>query len=121
VVVVLFMVFPRGFAYLFIALLAAAVSVAFIMLGFGVAMYPALVLGELSIEAAAPRETLRVFLWVLPGGLMLLGPALFLLYWTFRGAPDPQRPPEDRARKLFVKSALPTIGMQSPFVRLLGR
>ncbi len=82
-----------------LAQIAAAGTVALIFLGFGVAMYPDMVLGELSIEAAAaPRATLLVFFAVLPFGLALLAPSLFFLYWTFRGEPDPRRVPGDPGR-----------------------
>ncbi len=78
-----------------LAQIAAATTVALILLGYGAAMYPDLVLGELSFEAAAaPEATLRVFFAVLPFGVALLAPSLFLLYWTFRGPPNPQKPPE---------------------------
>ena len=75
----------------------AAFTVSFLLLGFGAAMYPDLVLGELGIEAAAaPRETLEIFFLVIPFGLALLVPALIFLYWTFRGEPNPERSADDR-------------------------
>ncbi len=78
------------------AQLGAGATVAFTLLGFGAALYPDLLLGQLSIaEAAAPRETLLAFFTVLPFGVIILAPSLFYLYWTFRGSPDPEAPPED--------------------------
>ncbi len=77
------------------AQIAAAGTVTLILLGFAAAMYPDLILGELSFAAAAaPRETLVVFFTVLPFGVALLGPALIFLYWTFRGPPNPKTPPD---------------------------
>jgi cytochrome d ubiquinol oxidase subunit II len=79
------------------AQVAAAGTVALILLGFGAAMYPELILGELSFAAAAaPRETFLVFFAVLPFGMALLAPALFLLYWVFRGPPNPKVLPENQ-------------------------
>jgi len=76
------------------AQIAATGTVAFILIGFGAALYPDLILGELSITAAAaPRATFVVFFAVLPFGLALLAPSLILLYWTFRGTPNPKEPP----------------------------
>ncbi|HEY7744805.1 MAG TPA: cytochrome d ubiquinol oxidase subunit II [Desulfuromonadales bacterium] len=75
------------------AQIAAAGTVTLVLLGFGATMYPDLILGELSIDAAAaPRETLLVFFAVLPFGAALLAPSLFFLYWTFRGPPNPKTP-----------------------------
>lgn len=63
--------------------------------GFGAAMYPDLILGELTIaQAAAPQATLVAFLVALPFGALILVPSLVLLYWTFRGEPNPELPPE---------------------------
>jgi cytochrome d ubiquinol oxidase subunit II len=77
------------------AQIAAAGTVALILLGFGAAMHPDLILGELSIAAAAaPRATFLVFFAVLPFGAVLLAPSLVLLYWTFRGTPNPKEPPQ---------------------------
>ena len=81
-----------------LAQLAAGGAVAAMLAGFAAAMYPDLILGELSIaEAAAPRGTLVAFLAALPFGALILVPSLFLLYWTFRGEPDPELPAEASA------------------------
>jgi cytochrome d ubiquinol oxidase subunit II len=78
------------------AQIGAGATVAFTLLGFAAALYPDLLLGQLSIaEAAAPRATLLAFFTVLPFGVIVLAPSLFYLYWTFRGSPDPEAPPED--------------------------
>lgn len=79
-----------------LAQIAAAGTVAFTLAGFAAALYPDLLIGELSIaEAAAPRETLLAFFTVLPFGVLILAPSLVFLYWTFRGRPDPEAPPEE--------------------------
>jgi len=74
---------------------AASATVAATLAGFAAAMYPDLVLGQLTIEqAAAPRGTLIPFLATLPLGAAVLVPSLAFLYWTFRGDPDPEHPPQ---------------------------
>lgn len=79
-----------------LAQIASAVTVASTLTGFAAALYPDLLMGELSIaQAAAPRETLIAFFTVLPFGIVILAPSLFFLYWTFRGRPNPQAPPEE--------------------------
>ena len=76
--------------------LAAAGAVAFILAGFGAALYPDLILGQLTIAAAvAPRPTLTAFFVVLPCGVVILAPSLVFLYRTFGGAPNPENPPDD--------------------------
>ena len=58
--------------------------------GFAAALIPDLIIGQLTLAAAAaPRTTLVAFLTVLPMGALILVPSLFCLYWTFRGEPDP--------------------------------
>ncbi|MEZ4601767.1 MAG: cytochrome d ubiquinol oxidase subunit II [Syntrophotaleaceae bacterium] len=88
-----FLLWRRKF---FAAQFGAGATVAFTLLGFGVALYPDLLLGQLTIsEAAAPRETLIAFFTVLPFGVIILAPSLAFLYWTFRGSPDPESPPDE--------------------------
>ena len=41
----------------------------------------------------APPATLRAFFLVLVIGAIILAPSLLLLYWTFRGEPNPELPP----------------------------
>lgn len=75
------------------AQVAAGLVVALTLTGFGAAMYPYLIPGDLSIDqAAAPRATLVALLAALPVGAALLIPSLVLLYRTFRGAPNPNAP-----------------------------
>jgi cytochrome d ubiquinol oxidase subunit II len=79
-----------------IAQLGAGATVACTLIGFGVALYPDLLIGQLTIAAAAaPRATLIAFFTVLPFGVIILVPSLAFLYWTFRGSPDPEAPPEE--------------------------
>lgn len=70
-----------------------ATLVALVILGWGVAQFPLLIVPDLSIEqAAAPPEVLWMFLTVLAGGSILLIPAfvwLFRLFWREAGAPSP--------------------------------
>ncbi len=71
----------------------AAGTVAATITGFGAALYPDLLIGQLSLAAAAaPAPTLKAFLMVLPFGALILVPSLLLLYWTFRGEPGSERP-----------------------------
>jgi cytochrome d ubiquinol oxidase subunit II len=73
--------------------MAAAGTVTFTISGFAAAMYPDLLMGQLSIvAAAAPSATLRAFFTVLVIGVIILAPSLLLLYWTFRGEPNPELP-----------------------------
>jgi cytochrome d ubiquinol oxidase subunit II len=66
------------------AQIAAAGTVAATLAGFGAAMYPDLILGQLRFaEVAAPPETIRAYLAVLPVGALILVPSLWLLYRTF--------------------------------------
>ncbi|MFA5514686.1 MAG: cytochrome d ubiquinol oxidase subunit II [Desulfuromonadales bacterium] len=78
------------------AQVAAAGTVALTVAGFAAALYPDMIIGELTVaESAAPAATLYVFFAVLPFGVLILAPALLFLYWTFRGGANPQAPPED--------------------------
>ena len=80
------------------AQVAAGGAVAAMLAGFAAALYPDLVLGELTIrEAAAPRATLVAFLAAMPIGALILVPSLFLLYWTFRGEANPELSPAGEA------------------------
>ena len=77
------------------AQILAAGTVTLTLAGFATAMYPDLVIGRLSLAAAAaPKPTLIAFLAVLSVGAVILAPSLFLLYWTFRGEPNPEIPPD---------------------------
>ena len=70
----------------FIAARAAAIVTALsVMGGWGLAQFPWLVPGSLTLrDAAAPDVTLRLVLWVLGGGSILLVPAFTYLYLTFK-------------------------------------
>ncbi|KAB0663814.1 cytochrome d ubiquinol oxidase subunit II [Oryzomonas japonica] len=75
------------------AQIAAVGTVTLTISGFAAAMYPDLLMGQLSIvAAAAPSATLRAFFLVLVIGIVILAPSLLLLYWTFRGEPNPELP-----------------------------
>lgn len=75
------------------AQMAAGATVAATLAGFAAALHPDLVLNEMTVyEAAASRAMLTAFLWSLPVGAAVLVPSLFLLYWTFRGEPNPALP-----------------------------
>lgn len=64
---------------------AAVVTALSIMAGWGLAQFPWLVPGSLTLrDAAAPDVTLRLVLWVLGGGSVLLVPAFIYLYVTFK-------------------------------------
>lgn len=78
------------------AQISAAATVSLTIGGFGAAMYPDLLIGQLSLSAAAaPRPTLVAFLAVLSFGILVLVPSLLFLYWTFRGEPNPELPVDE--------------------------
>lgn len=67
------------------AAVLAAMQVALILIGWGIALGPWLIPGELTIrDAAAPATTLRLLLVVLAGGSVVLLPAFAYLYLTFK-------------------------------------
>jgi cytochrome bd ubiquinol oxidase subunit II len=77
------------------AQITAVLTVASTIGGFAAALYPDILISQLTFEAAAaPRETLIAFFIVLPIGVVILVPSLILLYWTFRGRPNPEVPPK---------------------------
>ena len=78
----------------------AAATVTLTVTGFSAALYPDILMGQLTIAAAAaPPETLAAYLTVLPIGSLILVPSLVFLYWTFRGEPDPDiTPGKERTR-----------------------
>lgn len=64
----------------------AAAQVSFILLGWGLAMNPYLVADTLTIhQAAAPPQTLRLLIIGLTGGAVILFPAFWYLFRTFKG------------------------------------
>jgi cytochrome bd ubiquinol oxidase subunit II len=76
-----------------LAQITAAGTVTLTITGFAAAMYPDFLIGQLSLAAAAaPPATLHAFFFVLVIGIIILVPSLLLLYWTFRGEPNPELP-----------------------------
>jgi len=71
-----------------LAVVGAASTVVCVIAGWGISQYPVLVPPRLTVELAkSPEEILRVVLWVVSGGAVLLVPALGLLFALFkRGA-----------------------------------
>lgn len=75
------------------AQLLADVTIALTITGFAAALYPDMLLGQLTYAgAAAPESTLFAVLVTLPFGMALLVPSLVFLYKTFLGNPDPGLP-----------------------------
>lgn len=69
-----------------LARLLAAAQVSLILLGWGLALNPYLLASGLTIrDAAAPPVTLRLVLWALAVGSVVLFPAFYYLYRTFKG------------------------------------
>ncbi len=77
----LFLLYVRRY---FWAQIIAAGTVAVTLAAFGAALYPDLLIGQLSlVQAAAPHSTVITYLTVLPFGALVLAPSLWLLYRTF--------------------------------------
>lgn len=75
------------------AQMAAVGTVALTITGFCAAIYPDILIGQLTLdEAAAPPATLQAFFVVLVVGIIILVPSLLFLYWIFRGEPNPKLP-----------------------------
>ncbi len=71
-----------------VARIAAPVQAALILGGWALCQYPWLLPGDLTIEqAAAPEVTLRLVLWALGAGLVLVVPSLVYLFRIFKSAP----------------------------------
>lgn len=69
-----------------LARVLAAAQVALVLVGWGLAMSPWLVYESVAIaEAAAPARTLELVLLVLAAGSLILLPAFYYLYRTFKG------------------------------------
>lgn len=69
-----------------VARLLAATQVTLILVGWGLALSPWMIFDRITIEqAAAPVETLRVISIALGAGALVLLPALFYLFRTFKG------------------------------------
>ena len=68
------------------ARLLSATVVVLVIVGWGWAMAPWLIVDGLTVtEAAAPRTTLRLVAWILGGGALVLLPAYAYLVATFKG------------------------------------
>jgi cytochrome d ubiquinol oxidase subunit II len=77
------------------AQIVAAGTVTLTITGFAAALYPDLLIGQLTLAAAAaPPATLAGYFTVLVVGVIILVPSLLFLYWTFRGEPNPELPQE---------------------------
>ena len=73
----------------------AVVAVTLILLGWGLAQYPYLVVPDLTLhDTKSAESTLTLLVWVLAAGALLLFPSFAYLYWVFKG----QRGSEGRRR-----------------------
>ncbi|MBJ6800953.1 cytochrome d ubiquinol oxidase subunit II [Geomonas propionica] len=80
-----------------LAQMTTGATVVLTLAGFAAALHPDLIIQEMPLHAAAaPRSTLIAYLAVLPIGAVILVPSLWFLYWTFRGEPAPEIPPEGK-------------------------
>ena len=76
-----------------LARLAAAAQVTLILWGWGAAMFPHLVVPDLTIQnAAAPAVTLRLVLAALVAGSLLLFPSFYFLFRIFKSSAPDQYP-----------------------------
>jgi cytochrome d ubiquinol oxidase subunit II len=74
------------FRKFYLARIAAAAQVTFILLGWGLAQFPHLVTPDVTIQnAAAPESTLKLLLLALGAGAVVLLPSLFYLFQIFKG------------------------------------
>jgi cytochrome bd ubiquinol oxidase subunit II len=70
------------------ARLLAGAQAALIVIGWGAAQYPYLVVPDVTLAgAAAPARTQELLLWALGLGALTLLPSLWLLFRAFKGAP----------------------------------
>lgn len=68
------------------ARLCAAAQAALIICGWALAQYPYLVAPDITIaQAAAPPVTIRLLLWALVGGALVLFPSFYYLFRVFKG------------------------------------
>jgi cytochrome d ubiquinol oxidase subunit II len=76
-----------------LARVLAGLQVSCIFWGWTASQYPYLVPPDLTIErAAAPPITLRITLWALAGGALVLAPSLLYLFRVFKSGPDAPEP-----------------------------
>ena len=72
-----------------LARVLVGLQVSCIFWGWTASQYPYLVPPDLTIEAAAaPAITLKITLWALAGGTLVLAPSLIYLFWVFKREPD---------------------------------
>jgi cytochrome d ubiquinol oxidase subunit II len=65
---------------------AAVIQTSLIIVGWGAAQYPYLLVPDLTLaNASAPARTQQLLLWALGGGALLLFPCLYLLFRVFKG------------------------------------
>lgn len=75
---------------------AAIGQVGFILLGWGVAQYPYIVVPDVSFaNAQGPAETLRLLTFALLAGSLFLFPSFWYLFRVFKGSRQPLRQPEE--------------------------
>lgn len=75
------------------ARLAAAGQVALILLGWGLAQYPYIIVPDLTFAAAATEtSTLRLLAWTLAAGALVLFPSFAYLFYVFKGPGEPSHP-----------------------------
>jgi len=73
------------FSRFYLARIAAAMQVTFILAGWGLAQFPHLVTPDVTIQtAAAPESTLKLLLLALGAGAVVLLPSLFYLFQIFK-------------------------------------
>jgi cytochrome d ubiquinol oxidase subunit II len=76
-----------------LARVLAGLQVSCIFWGWTASQYPYLVPPDLTIErAAAPEITLRLTLWALAGGVLVLAPSLLYLFRVFKSGPEAHEP-----------------------------
>ena len=72
-----------------IARVLAGLQVSCIFWGWTASQYPYLVPPDLTVESsAAPEITLRITLWALAGGALVLAPSLIYLFRVFKSGPE---------------------------------
>lgn len=76
-----------------VARLAAGAQVTLILLGWGFAQWPYLIVPDLTFQAAATSpDTLRMLTWALAAGALLLFPSFAYLFYVFKRSPSGRDP-----------------------------
>ncbi len=71
---------------------AAVAAVTLILLGWGLAQHPYLVVPDVTVHAAkSAASTLSLLVWTLGAGALLLFPSFLYLYWVFKGQRQTRR------------------------------